>query len=71
MEEAWCGSMTCEKGLGVLVKYKLNLIQQCDMAAKKTKAIIKYINSNRRVQVIRSNCSNLQSRLWSNAFNPG
>ena len=52
----WLDSSTCERDLGILVDNKLNMSQQCDMAAKKANVILdciaKSIESRAREVII-------------------
>ena len=56
MRDTWLDSSICEKDLGVLVDNKLNMIQQCDMTAKKANLILgciaKTIKSRAREVII-------------------
>ena len=44
MGDTWLNNTTSEKDLGIVVDHKLNMSQQCDVAAKKANAILGCIN---------------------------
>ena len=44
MGDTWLTNTTSKKDLGIVVDHKLNMSQQCDVAAKRANAILGYIN---------------------------
>lgn len=44
MGNTWFGNDICEKDLGILIDYSLNLSQPCVLPAKKTNAVVGCIN---------------------------
>ena len=46
MEDTWLSNTASEKDLRIVVDHKLNMSQQCDVAAKMVNFILGFININ-------------------------
>ena len=65
MGDTWLYSSICERDLGVLMDNKLKMSQQCDMAAKKAKAMSGCI-----ARSIESRASEIITSLYSTLVRP-
>ena len=68
MGDIWLHSSPCERDLGVLVNNKVNISQQCDMAAKKANAILGCIGRSIESRTVVANLWHACQRWHSEPF---